>query len=97
MPPSPRPPLRPAVREMCDCIETVNAKLAPDHTLNCTMAFRTGEISRPMIDLIRHPEWKRETRRGKPGFMVASHCPFCGEKYVETMASDAAINRATGQ
>lgn len=32
---------------MCDCIETINAKLAPDHYLNCTMSFRPGEVERP--------------------------------------------------
>ncbi len=65
---------------MCDCIQTINAELAPDHYVNATMAFRATEAARPIIDLIRKDTWKRETRRGKTSFIVASFCPFCGVK-----------------
>lgn len=65
----------------CGCVADVNAKLAPDHLLNATMTFRAGEPERPIIALIRRDTWKPETRRGRPGFMVASYCPFCGSKY----------------
>jgi hypothetical protein len=75
---------------MCDCINTVNEKLKPDHTLNCTLAFRDGEVERPIIGLIRRDTWKLETRRGKPSSFLASFCPFCGEKYVDSAASVAA-------
>lgn len=66
---------------MCDCINEINAKLAPDHCVDATMAFRSGEVSIAMIGLIRRDKWRREDRRSKPSFIVASHCPWCGEKY----------------
>ena len=65
---------------MCNCIRMINEKLAPDHTLNVTMAFRAGEAERPIIGLIRRDAWKLETRRGRVSSMLASFCPFCGEK-----------------
>jgi hypothetical protein len=70
---------------MCECINTINAKLAPDHYLNCTMSFRPGEIERPIIGLIRRDACKLETRRGKPSSFLCSYCPFCGEKYAEAV------------
>lgn len=72
---------------MCDCIQTIHDKF-PEHSVNATMAFRTGEVSRPMIDLLRKDNWKRESRRNKPGFIVASYCPWCGEKYPEHPGAD---------
>jgi hypothetical protein len=74
---------------MCDCIKNIDEKLAENgQFLNCTMAFRTGEIGRPMIDIMRRDTWRPERRRGKPGFFVASYCPFCGENYSEKPAED---------
>lgn len=75
---------------MCGCIELINSKLAPDHCLNATMAFREGEAERPIIGLIRRDAWKLETRRGKPSSFLASHCPFCGEKYADSIAQEVA-------
>jgi len=65
----------------CDCIETVSEKLAPDHRLNTTMVFGEGEISKPMIALIRRDTWTPEKRRGKPGHILCTFCPFCGVRY----------------
>lgn len=67
----------------CKCIEEIDAKLAPDHCLNTTLNFREGEVQRSIIGLIRRPEWRLETRRGKPGSFLPSYCPFCGVKYEE--------------
>lgn len=66
---------------MCDCIETINAKLKDGgHRLKTTMTF-DGSPSRPLIPLIRLDAWKIETRRGQPSSFFPSFCPFCGEKY----------------
>lgn len=63
---------------MCDCIDRVDAKLMADHGAHLdvninldggptTVAIRTRLI---------------EQRRGqRPPFIVATFCPFCGEKY----------------
>jgi hypothetical protein len=73
---------------MCNCIEGINAKLAPDHSLNCTMAFRKGEIERPIMGLIRRDTWKLENRRGKTSFFVGNYCPFCGAAYAEPASAE---------
>ena len=73
----------------CNCIAEINEKLAPDHFLNCAMAFREGEVERPLIGLIRRDKWALETRRGKPSTFLASYCPFCGTKY-EARSAEAA-------
>jgi hypothetical protein len=75
---------------MCDCIEKINEKLAPDHYLNCTMSFRPGDVERPIIGLIRRDAWKLESRRGKLGSLLCSYCPFCGEKYEDKAATEKA-------
>lgn len=69
----------------CTCIDDINAKLGPDHGLNATMAFREGEVSRPIIGLIRKDKWTLETRRGKPSYFLPSYCPFCGVKYADSL------------
>lgn len=76
--------------QMCTCIADINAKLAPDHTLNCTLAFRAGEVERPIIGLVRRDTWKLETRRNKPSSFLPSFCPFCGEKYQDATLAGAA-------
>ena len=67
-------------RAACSCVEQINRDLAPDHTLNATMAFH-GEPQRALVSLIRRDTYKPETRRSKPSFVIATFCPFCGEKY----------------
>lgn len=73
---------------MCNCIETINTQLAPKHILNTTMGFH-GEVSRPLVPLIRRDKWEVEKRRGEPRDMVASFCPWCGEKYPEPKKAEA--------
>lgn len=68
---------------MCNCIETVNAKLAPEHRLDATLAIMPGQVAKPLIGLRRCDRGSLETRRNKPSFMVPTFCPFCGEKYPE--------------
>lgn len=73
---------------MCNCIDTINAQLAPEHSLHTTMGFH-GEVSRPLVSLIRRDKWEIETRRGKPRNVAASFCPWCGEKYPEPKTAEA--------
>lgn len=58
----------------CTCIADVNKDLAEHNgQIVCTM-FGTSKaiVSTYKLD---------EKRRGKPPIMVASYCPFCGERY----------------
>ena len=64
---------------MCDCVNIINGKL--DGTrLNTSISF-DFQSERPVITLIRKDTFKPETRRGKAGFIRATYCPFCGEKF----------------
>lgn len=67
---------------MCGCIEKIDADLAPEHCLDATLNL-LGGAQRPMIGLIRRDKYEIEKRRGKPRFVIASFCPWCGEKYPE--------------
>ncbi|WP_425909012.1 hypothetical protein [Nitrobacter sp. TKz-YC02] len=63
---------------MCGCIDTINAERKPEgQVLNATMFAPR----RPLISLVRTDKHIIENRRSKPGFFVATFCPFCGEKY----------------
>lgn len=68
---------------MCNCIDDVDNKLAPDQCINATMF---GHPRRAVIDLIRKDKWVTENRRSKPKFLIATHCPMCGEKYEKETA-----------
>lgn len=74
---------------MCECIDIIELK-HPEHRVNCTLAFREGEVSRPIISLIRNDTWNPEKRRNRVGSVLATFCPFCGERY----AKDADANPA---
>jgi len=74
----------------CSCLADIDEKLGPEHFVNATMAFRVGEVSRPIINLIRRDTWKPETRRSKTSFIVASFCPFCGTKIDSNDAKETA-------
>lgn len=72
---------------MCDCIEKINTQLkAEGYTLNASLGFSGPR--RAMIGLIRTDRHVLESRRGKPSSMVASHCPWCGEKYPDAEARE---------
>lgn len=60
----------------CSCVQDINKKLEPEHTLNVGMF-----TDQAIIGLIRKDKWDPEKRRGKPRFILASYCPFCGVKY----------------
>lgn len=64
----------------CDCIETVNAKLAEHNAqILLPMFVLGGGPKRPFIETTKLDEKKR----GKPPAMFATFCPFCGKPYVE--------------
>lgn len=68
---------------MCDCIKTTNALLA-DHNARITLSM-IGD---------QHPfiltEKVNEKQRGKAPLLMASYCPFCGEKYPKNVIGGAA-------
>ncbi len=66
----------------CTCIQDIDAKLAPDHSLDVVICLRENAlVARPFSNLIRRDNGRPETRRGKHRSMIATFCPFCGEQY----------------
>lgn len=60
---------------MCDCISETNKLLAEHNTTLVTTMFRKPDAVVIATD-------KRDSKqRGRPALMVASFCPFCGERY----------------
>lgn len=71
---------------MCDCIINIDEKLKADgQCLNASM-FETRRVA---IGLIRTDKWIAENRSSKFGLMIATFCPFCGEKYPTKQTSEA--------
>ena len=67
---------------MCDCIKLFNEQLASRNTrIKIPISFGANKISSlpPMIVT----EKVDERSRMKPVSLLASYCPFCGEKYPE--------------
>lgn len=74
---------------MCDCISTVNAKLKEQYGGKLKLGFQIdgGELR----DFIPIATERLDGKRGKkPPTMIASHCPFCGEKYPQAEEGRAA-------
>ncbi len=71
---------------MCTCIETINADLKP--TGQCLDATMFG-VGKATTMLIRTDKWKHENRRNMPTRIIATFCPFCGEKYAEAKSEAA--------
>jgi hypothetical protein len=68
----------------CNCVETVNEKLATRNT-RLTQAMMFGDCDHE--GLMVETE-QVETGRGKPKAvaMFLTYCPFCGEKYAKAGA-----------
>lgn len=67
---------------MCDCREAVNKRLAVSNAriaFGFTFASNKMDLAPPMIVL----EKLDEKKRGKPPTLLATCCPFCGERYPE--------------
>lgn len=66
---------------MCDCIDQMNAKIAD---INGIIVSTYSEPSRPIIETMKLDA----TKRKKKAFSVlASFCPFCGEKYEDSSST----------
>lgn len=66
---------------MCECIKRINAQMKPSgHALHTSVSL-TGAPSRAIIPILRTDTWSVEKRRGRPSFMQATFCPWCGEAY----------------
>lgn len=64
------------VREMCDCINKINKHLEPQNAIITVNFFDEPQA---FISLSKRDKEKR----GKLPLLLASFCPFCGEKYKE--------------
>lgn len=64
--------------QMCDCIDRVNANLAQFNTIITVPMWTSTGMLTPFVETSKLDTGKR----GKPRSVFASHCPFCGEKYV---------------
>lgn len=64
----------------CNCIETVNAKLAERNT-RLTEAIVFGGARSKMPTIMLQTEVIEKKRGAKPTSMFLTFCPFCGEKY----------------
>lgn len=71
---------------MCDCISKIDADLKSEG--QCLDATMFGERKATTM-LVRTDKWKHESRRGKPTRIIATFCPFCGEKYADSRAEVA--------
>ena len=63
---------------MCDCIDNINAELKPEG--QCLDATMFG-VRKATTRLIRTDKYALENRSYKDKLIVATFCPFCGEKY----------------
>ena len=67
---------------MCDCAKAVNERLEFSNA-RIAYGFTFGKggmgLAPPMIEL----EKIDKSKRGKPPILLATCCPFCGERYPE--------------
>lgn len=67
---------------MCDCIRTVNDKLAPDQEIRGIIVHRDGALQeRAAFPIYRKDTGRPENRRGRYSNFSATFCPFCGVRY----------------
>lgn len=65
----------------CDCIDKVNALLAPKNTRLTEPLFVLHGIRRGPYLFVETEQIEKGRGKKKATSMFASHCPFCGEKY----------------
>lgn len=65
---------------MCDCMKLINDELAQYNTrIIPVMVLREGQFQ--TVGVRVETEKVNPKQRGRPKRLVASYCPFCGEKY----------------
>lgn len=72
---------------MCDCIKETNESLKEvdsNSQLSLAMSIKVGIPDRVIISTYKID---RQKKKG-PITLVASYCPFCGEKYVKDKADE---------
>ena len=65
----------------CNCIETVNEKLASRNT-RLSQAIMFGESSHPGL-MLETDQVEKGRGKAKAVSMFLTYCPFCGVKYGE--------------
>ena len=66
----------------CDCIETIERDKLPEHRIDVAICFAGSSlVARTFSRLIRRDNGQVETRRKRHHSIVATFCPFCGERY----------------
>lgn len=73
----------------CDCISDCNNKLAEHNACLVTTLFAKPE--RVAMETVKIDAKKR----GKPPYMVAMFCPFCGERYAPRGAPQSLLEGVT--
>lgn len=73
---------------MCDCVETINTNLAP-HNCKVAQAIRlTADMSSMFSSTIIATEKIDKAKRKAPPTLMATFCPFCGERENSALAKD---------
>lgn len=65
---------------MCECIRLINEQLEERNThISRKIAYKDGELK--VLGAVIETYKIDSKKRGKPFTLLASYCPFCGEKY----------------
>lgn len=67
---------------MCDCISKIDGHLK-EKAPNTMLVLNMLGPQRAVISTCKRDDKKRE----KPAYMMATYCPFCGDKYEDAKSS----------
>ncbi len=72
---------------MCDCMKTMDDRLKEQPSAaNTMLVFNLMGPARAVVATCK----RREKDRQKAVYVMATYCPFCGEKYAEDTKSTLA-------
>lgn len=72
---------------MCDCMTTMDEQLkGQPSAANTMLVFNLMGPARAVVATCK----RREKDRQKPVYVMASYCPFCGERYAASTKSELA-------